>query len=83
MKIGIDIGGSHVGIGLIDQRGSIVEKEEQDLCNDSQEENYGLKLVETIIELITKILGKKQINIKEISLIGIAIPGTVNILTYQ
>ena len=78
MKIGIDIGGSHVGIGLIDQRGSIVEKEEQDLCNDLQEENYGQKLVEIIIELITKILEKKQIDIKEISLIGIAIPGTVS-----
>ena len=78
MKIGIDIGGSHVGIGLIDQNGTMIAKEEQDLCNNLKEENYSQKLVETIIELITKILDNKKINIKEISLIGMVIPGTVS-----
>ena len=29
MKIGIDIGGSHIGIGLVDNDGSIVLKEEK------------------------------------------------------
>ena len=28
MKIGIDIGGSHVAIGLVDDRGNILQKEE-------------------------------------------------------
>ena len=28
MKIGIDIGGSHVAIGLVDNNGSILQKEE-------------------------------------------------------
>lgn len=78
MKIGIDIGGSHIGIGLIDQSGTIIAKEEQDICNNLKKLNYGEKLVETIIELITKILDKKKINIQEISLIGMAIPGTVS-----
>ena len=31
MKIGIDIGGSHVGIGLVDKTGKIIAKEEKDL----------------------------------------------------
>lgn len=78
MKIGIDIGGSHIGIGLIDQSGTIIAKEEQDICNNLKKLNYDEKLVETIIELITKILDKKKINIQEISLIGMAIPGTVS-----
>ena len=30
MKIGIDIGGSHVGTGLINLNGRIIAKEEQD-----------------------------------------------------
>jgi len=78
MKIGVDIGGSHVGIGLINNSGTIIAKEEKDLNNNSKDENYNQKLVETIIELITKILDKKKIDIKEISLIGMAIPGTVS-----
>ena len=78
MKIGVDIGGSHVGIGLINKSGTIIAKEEQDLNNNSKDENYNQKLVETIIELITKILDKKKIDIKEVSLIGMAIPGTVS-----
>lgn len=78
MKIGVDIGGSHVGIGLINSNGTIIAKEEKDLCNNGEDKNYGTKLVETIIELITKIVEKKKINIQDISLIGMAIPGTVS-----
>lgn len=78
MKIGIDIGGSHVAIGLINGNGKIIAKEDQDLNNDLRSKDYYKKLVNTIIELITKILEEKKIDIKEISLIGIAIPGTVS-----
>lgn len=78
MKIGIDIGGSHVGTGLINLNGRIIAKEEQDLDNEVKDENYSQKLLDTIIETITKILEKKKIDIKEISLIGIAVPGTVS-----
>lgn len=78
MKIGIDIGGSHVGIGLIDSRGSIIAKTDEDLSNEIKDEKYSEKLVKTIIDGITYILDSKKINIKDISLIGIAIPGTVS-----
>lgn len=78
MKIGIDIGGSHLGIGLINSNGKIIAKEEKDMHNNAKNKNYGEQLVEAIIELITKILEKKKIKIQEISLIGIAVPGTVS-----
>ena len=78
MKIGIDIGGSHLGIGLINSTGKIIAKEEKDIHNNAKNKNYGEQLVEAIIELITKILEKKKIKIQEISLIGIAVPGTVS-----
>lgn len=78
MKIGIDIGGSHLGIGLINSNGKIIAKEEKDIHNNAKNKNYGEQLVEAIIELITKILEKKKIKIQEISLIGIAVPGTVS-----
>ena len=78
MRIGIDIGGSHVGIGLINENGTIIAKEEQELNNYSKEENYGEKLTSTIIELITKLLENNNIDINKISLIGLAIPGTVS-----
>ncbi len=78
MKIGIDIGGSHIGIGLINSTGRIIAKEEKDLCNNEQDNNYTNEMVETIIELITKVLEKKKMDIKEVSLIGMAIPGTVS-----
>ena len=78
MKIGIDIGGSHLGIGLINSNGKIIKKKKKDMHNNAKNKNYGEQLVEAIIELITKILEKKKIKIQEISLIGIAVPGTVS-----
>lgn len=77
MKIGIDMGGSHIGIGLINsETGTIIEKQEQDIF--IEQENNELKLVETIIDMITKILERKKVDIKQISLIGIAVPGMVS-----
>lgn len=40
MKIGIDIGGSHVAIGLINENGKIIAKEDKDLNNDLQSKDY-------------------------------------------
>lgn len=77
MKIGIDIGGSHVGIGLINNTGKIIAKEEQDLVAALQKKNYTDILVSTIIKLITNILDKQKIDITKIEMIGIATPGTV------
>ena len=78
MKIGIDIGGSHVGIGLINKAGKILAKEEKDLVASLKRENYTKILVNTIVDLITKLLEEQHVNITSVELIGIAVPGTVS-----
>lgn len=78
MKIGIDIGGSHVGVGLVNKAGKIISKEEKDLVASLKKENYKQILINTILELITKLLDKQKIDITSIELIGIAVPGTVS-----
>lgn len=78
MKIGVDIGGSHVGVGLLNDRGTFIIKKEKDLNNIEKRENYSEILVENIIDLITKALEEKNVDITEIELIGIAVPGIVS-----
>ena len=70
MKIGIDIGGSHVGIGLVDNNGSIVIKEEKFFKDKT---NIEKQIEEFITEKVIQI-GL----IHNIEMIGIAIPGTVS-----
>lgn len=72
MKIGIDLGGSHVAIGVVDDNGIIIEKKERRiLAKEKKEicsfiENY---IVENVNEMKTKY---------KITSIGIAIPGTLD-----
>ena len=72
MKIGIDLGGSHIAIGVVDNNGLIIEKQEKRImANEKKDittfiESY---IIENVNELIEKY---------KISSIGIAIPGTVD-----
>ena len=70
MKVGIDIGGSHIGIGLVDDNGSIIVKEEKFIV----ERNNIEELIEQfIIEQVMKITSEY-----EVESIGIAVPGTIS-----
>ena len=70
-KIGIDLGGSHIAIGVVDKNGKILEKIEKRLKGIVTKEVK--KIIEnTIIETVEKF--RKEYKITEI---GIAIPGTV------
>ena len=69
MKIGIDIGGSHIGIGLVNSNGTIILKEEKFIKDKS---NIEKKIEEYITETVIKMLQAYYINE-----IGIAVPGTV------
>lgn len=78
MKIGIDIGGSHVAVGLIDMYGKIICKSEEDINNNLNEKDFEAKLLDIIIKQIEYVLNKKNTNITKIRLIGIAVPGMVS-----
>jgi len=70
MKIGVDLGGSHIGIGLVDDKGNILQKEEKII-----EDKTNIKLI--IEEFITEKVIQIGLN-NNIEFIGVAIPGTVS-----
>jgi len=76
MKIGVDVGGSHVGIGIVNQNGKITYKNEKDY--PLREKDMSKIVMETIIGLIKELFNENEIQINEIESIGIAIPGTVS-----
>ena len=69
MKVGVDIGGSHIAIGLV-ENGLIVEKIEKSWTNKERE-----NIKESIINYIVKTI-KELSNKYDIESIGIGIPGT-------
>ena len=73
MKIGIDIGGSHISVGLINQTGGIIYKSEKKLDNKLNLEDFPKTLIKTIIDQIEIVLEKTKTEINNINLIGIAV----------
>ncbi len=69
MKIGIDMGGSHVAIGIVNENGKIIEKFDKDI--KTMGEQAKIEMATYIIENISKI--KENYDIEEI---GIGAPGT-------
>lgn len=76
MRIGVDVGGSHIGLGLVNKDGKLVLKAEKDY--DKIQEDMSNIVLETIIELINKIIDNNDVKKEEIESIGIASPGTVS-----
>lgn len=72
MKIGIDLGGSHIAIGVIDESGIIVEKTEKRILEKEKKDVKNF-IEDYIIENTNNLRGKYKV-----SSIGIAIPGTVD-----
>ena len=74
MKIGIDIGGSHIATGIILDKGNLIGKETRDIdVADIKEEK---RVEEVIIETIKILLNRYDYSIGDISKIGIAVPGS-------
>lgn len=71
MKIGIDLGGSHIAIGVVDNKGQILEKVEKRITK-AEKNNIKKVIEEYIIQKTANFLGQYKI-----TEIGIAVPGTV------
>ena len=71
MKVGIDLGGSHIAIGVVNNKGKIIEKTEKRLL--SNEKKHIEKTIEDNIIGYIKELSAKY----KIEEIGIAAPGTI------
>src|SRR5574344_1803550 len=78
MKIGIDIGGSHIGTGIVTEKGTLLGKETRDLdiSNMKDEKRVEDLMIETIDNEIKILLERYDYNIGDISKIGIAVPGS-------
>lgn len=68
MKIGIDLGGSHISIGLLDDNNSITKKVEKDIVKTNDIKDQVINYINENIE--------NFINSYKIELIGIGLPGT-------
>lgn len=76
MKIGIDLGGSHIAVGVVTEDGKILVKKQEDL-NISNKENIKELIRDKIISLINSVLKELQMPTFVIEKIGIGVPGIV------
>lgn len=74
MKIGIDLGGSHIAIGLVDDNLEIIEKRTY-YMNDRKSQLLEDYIVNSIKDGIKAIIKSADIKLEEIEQIGIAVPG--------
>ncbi|MBP3256353.1 MAG: ROK family protein [Clostridia bacterium] len=75
MKIGVDLGGSHVAVGIVSDEGKILSKQEKDLVFSNEDKEQLIR--DTIVSLINNALRRINIPIFLIEKIGIGVPGEV------
>lgn len=69
--IGVDLGGTHIGVGIVDMDAGILLKKE---CPTLAYRPYK-EILNSIIELLKCVISESTVNQSEISAIGIGIPG--------
>lgn len=75
-KIGIDLGGSHVGVGLI-YEDKIIDLVERDFTKEDFN-NIKETIVILIVEYIDTLLTRNKLELGNIEFIGVASPGTIS-----
>lgn len=73
MFIGIDLGGSHIGIGLVNVKGEIIQKKEIDTTSAYEK----TQVIKQCTDIINEILEENKISIYQVDSIGIGAPGTL------
>ena len=78
MKIGIDIGGSHIASGIVQENGKLIGKETRDIevSNIVSQSRAEEIIIGTIENEIKTLLDRHDYKAKDISKIGIAVPGS-------
>ena len=77
MRIGVDLGGSHIGVGLIQENQIIGNVKDKNLTRQDRL-NIEESIVSIITSLIKEVLEENQMDLSQIELIGIASPGTIS-----
>lgn len=73
MRLGIDLGGSHVGIGLLNEKSEIIGKLEENL-NEEEKKQIQTSLVQKIKRNTEQLLQNHGLTLESIEQIGIACP---------
>lgn len=76
MKLGIDLGGSHIGVGLIE--GFELKATVDKFFSEEDRKDIENAVVRNIDELVNKILNENNIKLESLERIGVASPGTVS-----
>lgn len=76
MKIGVDLGGSHIAVGVVTQEGNLLVSQEENLSLINNE-NVKQLIRDKILSLISCVLKQMELQISSIKEIGIGIPGII------
>lgn len=76
MRIGVDLGGSHIGTGLIDGVNIIAIKDK--ILTREDRSNIELTIVNEISKMIKELCRENNIKVEDLEIIGIACPGTIS-----
>ena len=72
--LGVDIGGTAVKLGIVEETGNILYSDSYDVNFDG----YQTPIIETVVKSIHLFLKKHQVNSKEISKIGVSATGQID-----
>ena len=74
LNIGIDVGGTNIEVGLIDEKGNIIGE----LISHTKSEKSFEEIDENLILLTEQLIKEQRINIRDIMSIGIGLPGVTD-----
>ena len=74
MRIGIDLGGTNISVGLVDESGKIIEKLR---CKTYSNRGSG-PIIEDMINQVKTLINRNNLTLKDLSIIGIGVPGLVD-----
>lgn len=72
--IGIDLGGTNISAGIVDENGNILIKNSTPTMNGRD----ALEIIDDMVGLCTKLMEELRLNVKDIEAIGVGMPGTMD-----